>query len=72
MAWDTELLFSTAVQLLAENYRIGIEEVSVLGLLDEPTALAVVSMSIDVPGLDAAATQLAADGLVFAEDMPNG
>ncbi len=72
MKWQTELLFSTAVQLLAENYRIATEEAGLLGLLDESNALRVLGLSIDTPGLEAGADNLASHGLHFAEDRFHG
>jgi len=69
MTWSTDLLFQTAAQLLSQNYRIGIEEIGLLGLLDEPMALAVLGLAIDTPGLESAAAMMAEDGLHFMEEV---
>lgn len=70
--WQSETLFAAAAMLLAENYRVGVEEVGLLGLLDEALARRVIGLAIDEPALSAAASDLGRDGVVFAEGESNG
>lgn len=61
-------LYANAIALLAANYRIGIEESSLLGLLDQETALRVCALAVDQPRLTAHAQALEIDNLKASPD----
>lgn len=62
-------LLTDAAAVLAVNYRIGIEEIGLLGLLDDATALRVLGLCIDLPALEAEARELATQGVEFHEPV---
>jgi hypothetical protein len=62
-----ETLFSDAAAILGVNYRIGPEEIGLLGLLNESLAARVLALSIDLPRIEAQAQALAGQGLVVTE-----
>ena len=49
---NDEVLFKLAVDGLSVNYRVGIAEVNLLGLLDTQTCLEVLKAMIDLPALE--------------------
>lgn len=57
-------LMHDASELLALNYRVGVEEVALLGLLTEPLALKLLGLAIDTPGLRACGEAIAQSGLI--------
>lgn len=57
-AVSLDRLFRDAVQLLAVNYRIGMEEAGLLGLLDVETADAILRVSFDCPTFQKIAHEL--------------
>lgn len=69
-------LIHDAAELLAVNYRLGVEEIMLLGLLNEETALTIMGLSIDTPGIRQCNARLAQQGVVAretsepAEDSP--
>ncbi len=62
-----EQLFADAAAVLGVNYRIGSQEIGLLGLLDAATAARVLALCIDVPKIEAQAQVLAGQGLVMPE-----
>jgi len=56
-------LFADAVEALAANYRIGLPEASLLGLLDEVLARKILGLAIDLPRIEAQAAAMAIEGL---------
>lgn len=62
-ALTLEQLFTKCAALLAINYRVGPEELSLLGLLDEPIALKMLGLSIDLPGITAHRDAIMFDGI---------
>ncbi|MEI6236201.1 MAG: hypothetical protein WCT04_24360 [Planctomycetota bacterium] len=67
-AWPLEMLFKACVALLAANYRVGEDECALLGLFDESAALRVLSLSIDVPALEADSRRKCDQGLVLVTE----
>lgn len=64
-----ETLFAHAVKMLAVNYRIGVEEAGLLGLLDLELAAEVLRLSIDSQSINAAASAAETDGLQYCEPV---
>lgn len=58
-----------AVELLAVNYRLGIQEAGLLGILDEETTVRVLSLSIDYESIQAQANEWSVEGLHAAEPV---
>ncbi len=61
--WSESSLFEMAAALLSENYRIGADEISLLGLLDKNLALKILALAIDEPALLRYATAQAEVGV---------
>lgn len=64
---DIAEAFTRAVELLAVNYRIGVEEAGALGLLDQGSAMRVQAMAVDGPSIRQYAEHIAMTGLHIAE-----
>lgn len=62
-----EVLFKNCAALLAINYRMGAEEVALLGLLDHESGLRLMGLSIDVPVIEMHANAVAQDGILLSE-----
>lgn len=56
-------IFANCANLLAVNYRVGPEEIALLGLLEKETALAAMGLAIDLPSFREHAAEIAFDGL---------
>ena len=68
---SSEQVFLDCVVLLAANYRVGLEEISLLGLFDEESLQEILKASIDYPTLSAQAAEMAASGLLQCEQKPD-
>ena len=67
-SFPAEELFADAAALLAVNYRIGIAEINLLGLIQDETALThLLAASIDSPALERAAAEADCQGLYYSE-----
>lgn len=64
-----ETLYADCTALLAMNYRAGIEEVSMLGLLDGEIGLALLSAVIDVPSIQAHSASIEDHGITSVEPV---
>ena len=53
--------------LIGANYRVGVPELSLLGLLDEELAAVVLGLAIDVPTMNLQSAELASQGLLPSE-----
>ena len=75
-SFTLEQLFANSAELLSANYRIGVEEIGMQGLIDSALALEVQGLAIDVNQLRAHAEAIAFDGLVVnvpnSEEAQNG
>jgi hypothetical protein len=60
-------VFADAVELLAVNYRIGVEEAGLIGILDGEASKRVLELAIDLPRLQAQAAAMSVDGIEAAE-----
>jgi hypothetical protein len=58
-----------AATALAANYRLGVEEVGLMGLFDAPLAVAVLREALDVASLDAYAAHVGGQGVVYREPV---
>jgi hypothetical protein len=63
-------LFELTAKLLAVNYRVGIEEIILLGLLTEEMALAALGLAIDSPGMRRCGEKIARAGLIARQTQP--
>ncbi|MCL2647732.1 MAG: hypothetical protein FWD61_12100 [Phycisphaerales bacterium] len=61
---SVEQLFADAVSFLSLNYRIGVEEAAMLGMMDETDAVRVLMTAIDMEGLTVHAQEMSVCGLV--------
>lgn len=64
-------LFEDAALLLSVNYRIGVAELSLLGLVDEQLAQKIVSAAIDMPMIVNQCEENLAAGLLKCEQVPD-
>ncbi len=64
-------VFEDAVTLLAANYRLGAEEVSLLGLLDPESAQEVLRAAVDIRALQEQAHEMAGSNLMDCEQKPD-
>jgi len=62
-----EQVFHDVTALLSANYRIGVDEISLLGLLDDESLQEVLSLAIDMPAIRAQGEDLQARGLLRAD-----
>jgi len=61
---EIDELFEQAAELLAVNYRLGVEEVALLGLFTVELAMKALGLAIDTPGMRSCGRSLASKGLV--------
>ena len=67
-SFPAEALFADAAALLAVNYRLGMPEINLLGLIQDETALIhLLAASIDCPALERAAAEADCQGLYYSE-----
>jgi hypothetical protein len=66
---SAEDAFTQAVRVLAVNYRLGVEEAGLLGILAGDDVVKVLGLCIDVPSLEAQASAEAVNGLEYAEPV---
>jgi hypothetical protein len=60
--------FEAAARLLGVNYRIGVEELSLLEAIDEPAAQRILSLSIDLGAFIEHGQELSQNGVQYAAD----
>lgn len=68
--WDTAKLLNVCAQLLSANYRLGAEEIGLLGLFDIPQALCAVRLAIDEPMLLEHSKAAACQGVFTPPQIP--
>lgn len=62
-------LMANATELLAVNYRVGLEEVGLLGILDQACAMRILALAIDVPSILEHGQHLSEDGVEYIEPV---
>lgn len=67
-----ESMFADAVAILAVNYRLGMEEAGLLGLLDTETAQTILEAAIDLPTMQACAHAKSQEGLEYSDPVIHG